>query len=589
MLLVSGRVSVPKPLSQIQRSTRWLLQGLSPRTSFGGFGLNDYDRRAYVLRIEVHPAGAGVNTWVSGSISAAYTKDAGSNTYTSALPDHSSLGHGQMAWVEGRNPPGDRYVLLQVTNAGNNHDRYRVSISKPDFAFVGRQVDPMPVTGSTSGTIGSTVTIRNSSVDASLDEFDPRMGRIDCIEVHCSSSAGAPYRSYSFELLRQGRANLLDTKSEQSLDLGTLCEGWILNAAQPARPPVPATPADQIISVTVRLFVDNMLRHEISTTPASGDWPFNVVDTMWHRQSDMMGGLQLLISGWCTSSFGVELKPSSAATILHHGSSNDVQAMSTTGHCHTMGFQWQQGARTAAGPDFEPIDMTLVEPLTTTCKYMRDTGVDMAGNRVRVENVEANCHRGDQTYSQAPVTLSFLNNAIFKPHTQSPNSVPGIIEPRIEYFAADNTGPSGGTIRFEVIAARPPRSGETVHKVGRTTGWTSGNVENLPRIRRSDMPRKSYENSHTTADGYHLECLIDAGCRSRGGDSGSPIFVMMDDPMTDNIEVILVGVHYGGYESSATGVFVPIDRIYCRIASQRVRLEYGHAGRQAGTSTGQRH
>ena len=37
--LVSGRVSVPKPLSQIQRSTRWLLQGLSPRPSFGGFGL----------------------------------------------------------------------------------------------------------------------------------------------------------------------------------------------------------------------------------------------------------------------------------------------------------------------------------------------------------------------------------------------------------------------------------------------------------------------------------------------------------------------------------------------------------------------
>ena len=41
MLLVSGLVSVPKPLSQIQRSTRWLLQRLSPRTSFGGFGLTD--------------------------------------------------------------------------------------------------------------------------------------------------------------------------------------------------------------------------------------------------------------------------------------------------------------------------------------------------------------------------------------------------------------------------------------------------------------------------------------------------------------------------------------------------------------------
>ena len=41
MLLVSGLVSVPKPLSQIQRSTRWLLQGLSPRPSFGGFGLSN--------------------------------------------------------------------------------------------------------------------------------------------------------------------------------------------------------------------------------------------------------------------------------------------------------------------------------------------------------------------------------------------------------------------------------------------------------------------------------------------------------------------------------------------------------------------
>ena len=40
MLLVSGLVSVPKPLSQIQRSTLWLLQGLSPRPSFGGFGVN---------------------------------------------------------------------------------------------------------------------------------------------------------------------------------------------------------------------------------------------------------------------------------------------------------------------------------------------------------------------------------------------------------------------------------------------------------------------------------------------------------------------------------------------------------------------
>ena len=36
LLLVSGRFSVSKPLSQIRRSALWLLQGLSPRPSFGG-------------------------------------------------------------------------------------------------------------------------------------------------------------------------------------------------------------------------------------------------------------------------------------------------------------------------------------------------------------------------------------------------------------------------------------------------------------------------------------------------------------------------------------------------------------------------
>ena len=40
MLLFRGRFFATKPLSQIQRSTLWLLQGLSPRPSFGGFGLS---------------------------------------------------------------------------------------------------------------------------------------------------------------------------------------------------------------------------------------------------------------------------------------------------------------------------------------------------------------------------------------------------------------------------------------------------------------------------------------------------------------------------------------------------------------------
>ena len=41
VLLFWDRFSVSKLLSQIQRSTLWLLQGLSQRPSFGGFGLRE--------------------------------------------------------------------------------------------------------------------------------------------------------------------------------------------------------------------------------------------------------------------------------------------------------------------------------------------------------------------------------------------------------------------------------------------------------------------------------------------------------------------------------------------------------------------
>ena len=41
VLLFWDRFSVSKLLSQIQRSTLWLLQGLSQRPSFGGFGIRE--------------------------------------------------------------------------------------------------------------------------------------------------------------------------------------------------------------------------------------------------------------------------------------------------------------------------------------------------------------------------------------------------------------------------------------------------------------------------------------------------------------------------------------------------------------------
>ena len=76
VLLVSGRVSVPKPLSQIQSSTRWLLQGLSPRPSFGGFGLtsNDYalERAASETGVEIVDADGDGIPDTEAQVKAAY-------------------------------------------------------------------------------------------------------------------------------------------------------------------------------------------------------------------------------------------------------------------------------------------------------------------------------------------------------------------------------------------------------------------------------------------------------------------------------------------------------------------------------------
>ena len=47
VLIVSRWFSVPKPLSQIQRSTLCLLQVLSTRPSLGGFGLRTPDPKLH--------------------------------------------------------------------------------------------------------------------------------------------------------------------------------------------------------------------------------------------------------------------------------------------------------------------------------------------------------------------------------------------------------------------------------------------------------------------------------------------------------------------------------------------------------------
>ena len=86
--------------------------------------------------------------------------------------------------------------------------------------------------------------------------------------------------------------------------------------------------------------------------------------------------------------------------------------------------------------------------------------------------------------------------------------------------------------------------GTVVNKVGRTTGWTSGQVTNTC--------------VHTNVSGSRItqlcQTFVSAGVG--GGDSGSPVF-----RITSGDQVTLVGILWGGSSSGTSFVFSPLQQI----------------------------
>jgi len=89
--------------------------------------------------------------------------------------------------------------------------------------------------------------------------------------------------------------------------------------------------------------------------------------------------------------------------------------------------------------------------------------------------------------------------------------------------------------------------GDSVNKVGRTTGWTQGNVTNI--------------NAHTIVSGTNIVQLnqtwVSAGVA--GGDSGSPVFKIINNPQ--QYDVILLGILWGGTIDGSTFVYSPFGGI----------------------------
>lgn len=99
-----------------------------------------------------------------------------------------------------------------------------------------------------------------------------------------------------------------------------------------------------------------------------------------------------------------------------------------------------------------------------------------------------------------------------------------------------------GTDVYRVTSEEAPVVGNTVNKVGRTTGRTRGSIsETCVSIAVADTD-------------ITLLCQSRAGYVSNSGDSGSPVFRITNSPSAN--DVALVGIHWGG-----NGAFSPIGGI----------------------------
>lgn len=83
---------------------------------------------------------------------------------------------------------------------------------------------------------------------------------------------------------------------------------------------------------------------------------------------------------------------------------------------------------------------------------------------------------------------------------------------------------------FTIVAEIPyPVVGQVLHKVGRTTGWTSGAVT------------ATCQNSNVAGSNFTMLCQDRIATTSAGGDSGSPYF----ERIGETNQVRLVGIHWG--------------------------------------------
>jgi hypothetical protein len=243
--------------------------------------------------------------------------------------------------------------------------------------------------------------------------------------------------------------------------------------------------------------------------------PIHFMSTLRDVHRPVMGGVQIHWSNYvCTLGFSVD----------HAGGRSFI----TNSHCtdnqgSTGNTQYNQPSRTVA-PD--PIGFEADDPA-----YFRG-GVCSRGKVCR--------------YSDAA-------RALYEPGIET--------QARIAKTTGENNGSLEVAGHFS-IASQDNSSTDfsgTMHKVGRTTGWTSGTVTN------------SCATVNVSGSNIQLRCqtLVEgSGQIVAGGDSGSPVFTRSSG---DN--VTLRGILWGGSSSGNLFVFSPFSAVQDELGSMNATTD----------------
>lgn len=100
---------------------------------------------------------------------------------------------------------------------------------------------------------------------------------------------------------------------------------------------------------------------------------------------------------------------------------------------------------------------------------------------------------------------------------------------------------------FRITSEGPSIFGEIVNKVGRTTGWSQGDVT------------LTCVNTGVSGTNIVQLCQDHVNASVGAGDSGSPVFSITDNPAIDDVK--LKGILWGGNSAGTTFVYSPIANI----------------------------